>query len=893
MWELRPERSRAFAEAITDARAGRPRVVCIDGDSGMGKSAHLRRLRAAADGFRVLEAYGDPAAYRPPFGVLQQLGVTRTAADDGTLLSPAVAAQALRRVIDEKSRDDALLIAVDDAHWADEESMDALRLVLERTAGDRLLVAVASRPLTGSEHLPWRGLRDRLDGVAVVRLDGIALAEAAQIVGSSSPTADARTVERLWRHTDGNPMYLRSLLGQYSWEDLRDADELPAPVEVARDLDARLSAFDADAAALLRAIAIVGPSWVDRLDAAAIAEIDDAATAVEILLSSGLLVARSGGALTDVRIVHALVRAAIHQSIPADERRRGHLRAAAVLNSPMRRLEHEVAGARRRDEALARRLEDAALAARASTDHRREAQLLQWASQLSEDVAERERRWLDSQLATVLARDVRSVRDRLSEIAWAGDIPRRTVVMAMLFLTESRIADARHLLEGVSDADLSAADELTRTRILVLTAWTMLVSGAPTDRVAAIIRHLPATAAQDVATASFYIRTAGQVAGRQDDFDHLSDDLAAVPLTVQDTPMEDTSRLGWRGAIYSLCGFAREARRDLAEVVSRVRSGRVGGTGGVDHVLYGFALWQDGEIDRAGIEFDAATALALDRLPPLVQAALPLVPLVRGDLERADRLLEESETVLRDLPWTEAIAMLMMAQVARRHAGDDEAARSGYLDYVRTLFGADVASASHPSGAIWHLHVALARIWAGEGDQVEDHLIAIERDMIVPEWAGWARPWLVGLAAERDGDDATALRQLRDAADRADDELPLYRAHLHADLARVASRAGDDATAGDASGRARDLYARIGATRYVERMSAGGRSTDAAAGADVFAALSDREREVATLLIAGFSYAQIAAELFVTRSTVGFHLGNIYAKTGVSTRHALTRLARS
>jgi len=40
------------------------------------------------------------------------------------------------------------------------------------------------------------------------------------------------------------------------------------------------------------------------------------------------------------------------------------------------------------------------------------------------------------------------------------------------------------------------------------------------------------------------------------------------------------------------------------------------------------------------------------------------------------------------------------------------------------------------------------------------------------------------------------------------------------------------------------------------------------------------------------SYAQIAKELFVTRSTVAFHLSNVYAKTGTTTRHGLVQVAR-
>lgn len=56
--------------------------------------------------------------------------------------------------------------------------------------------------------------------------------------------------------------------------------------------------------------------------------------------------------------------------------------------------------------------------------------------------------------------------------------------------------------------------------------------------------------------------------------------------------------------------------------------------------------------------------------------------------------------------------------------------------------------------------------------------------------------------------------------------------------------------------------------------------------------LSARERDVATLAVTGLTYAQIGRELYLSSSTVRFHLSNVYAKTGVSGRHDLTALAR-
>ena len=94
--------------------------------------------------------------------------------------------------------------------------------------------------------------------------------------------------------------------------------------------------------------------------------------------------------------------------------------------------------------------------------------------------------------------------------------------------------------------------------------------------------------------------------------------------------------------------------------------------------------------------------------------------------------------------------------------------------------------------------------------------------------------------------------------------LPLHADRLAADLARLEHREPDG--------------------------SAGG-SPDGAT--DPLDLLSDRERDVVSLLTEGLSYAQIARELYVTRSTVAFHLSNAYAKTNTASRHELVALVRA
>ena len=150
-------------------------------------------------------------------------------------------------------------------------------------------------------------------------------------------------------------------------------------------------------------------------------------------------------------------------------------------------------------------------------------------------------------------------------------------------------------------------------------------------------------------------------------------------------------------------------------------------------------------------------------------------------------------------------------------------------------------------------------------------------------WLDPAAEWIAGLAAEADGDPASARTQVIHAASGGLDALPLHRALAAEDLARVEYALGHDQAAGAVARDATERFAALGLQRH-----------DGASdpGSGVLAGLSDRERDVVGLLVEGLSYVQIARELFVTRSTVSFHLTNVYAKTNTSGRHELVDLVR-
>jgi DNA-binding CsgD family transcriptional regulator len=244
-----------------------------------------------------------------------------------------------------------------------------------------------------------------------------------------------------------------------------------------------------------------------------------------------------------------------------------------------------------------------------------------------------------------------------------------------------------------------------------------------------------------------------------------------------------------------------------------------------------------------------------------------------------------------------------MTEIVRAHAGSAEDRRR--LPSLRGPAPTEVAGRPGYS-TVTLLHVAQAQIWAGDLDQAGDSVARLASAPLPAAWVPAAVHWLRGLIHEAYGDDDQALAELCLAERTAVGEMPFYQAHMLTDLGRVAERLGHPG-AGDAMDQARQIYQRLGAVSYLGRLAAVPPPRAAepevtepevtippgAAPAALPMPVTNRERDVLTLLLKGLSYAQISRELSITRSTVGYHLGNLYAKTGVTSRHQLTELART
>lgn len=191
--------------AVAGAREGTPRVVAIEGEAGFGKTALIREVLGRLDGFRVLRAFGEESSRDERHQVLREWDLLPDPAPRHTLQ----AMRLLGGLVDGSEGPVALVL--DDLHWIDPESVDALAALVQRAAGDRLLVVAGYRP-SGQAHPAWRRLVGDAGVAETITLDGLAPDAAAALVGPDAPDGLA---EALRVHTGGSPLHVLALLREH------------------------------------------------------------------------------------------------------------------------------------------------------------------------------------------------------------------------------------------------------------------------------------------------------------------------------------------------------------------------------------------------------------------------------------------------------------------------------------------------------------------------------------------------------------------------------------------------------------------------------------------------------------------------------------------------------
>jgi DNA-binding CsgD family transcriptional regulator/tetratricopeptide (TPR) repeat protein len=306
----------ALERSLAKARDGQGSLVLVSGEAGIGKSALVRAFCGAQrGGTRVLWGVCDPLFTPRPLGPLLDVaevvgGELAELAQGGA--TPHDVTMALRR---ELGRHSPTIVVIDDAQWADEATLDVLRLLADRLEGVRAAVIVAYRDDLDRWH-PLRIVVGEIGAgraITRVRLQPLSL----QAVTSLAARYGASPAE-LYGKTRGNPFFVTEVL---------EASDIGVPPTVRDAVLARAARLSPAARELLEAVAIA-PSqtelWlVDML-------IEEASTRLEECVAGGMLTVRSGS----VSFRHELARQALEAAIHEPSKVRLHRAVLAALAKP-------------------------------------------------------------------------------------------------------------------------------------------------------------------------------------------------------------------------------------------------------------------------------------------------------------------------------------------------------------------------------------------------------------------------------------------------------------------------------------------------------------------------------------------------------------------------------
>ncbi|MFJ9038685.1 ATP-binding protein [Streptomyces sp. NPDC102406] len=294
-----------LAAAVRDATVGAGSVVLVLGEAGIGKSSLVRALPGVLPpGARLLVGQCDDLVTGRPLGPLRDL-----VGSVGTELARAVRDAGDRHRVHEALRAELAgaphpaVLVVEDVHWADEASLDALRYLVRRVEDlPAVLVLTYRDDQLGRGH-PLRQLLGVVSGAA--RVHRLPLAPLSpEAVRALSAAADLDPAQ-VYTVTSGNPFFVAEVIAA--------GGTGVVPPTVVDAVLARLRGLGDAALDALEQLAVV-PSAVERpLADALLRDGDDALAAAE---QGGLLVV----AVDRVAFRHEIIRRAVVDSLPAARR---------------------------------------------------------------------------------------------------------------------------------------------------------------------------------------------------------------------------------------------------------------------------------------------------------------------------------------------------------------------------------------------------------------------------------------------------------------------------------------------------------------------------------------------------------------------------------------------
>jgi DNA-binding CsgD family transcriptional regulator len=891
---------------LDGVRGGRGGVLVVHGDPGVGKTALLEWTVAEGRGLRVLRTVGVEGEMELPFAALQQLcspildrseGLPDPQRDalsvafglsPGHAPNPFLVGLAVLGLLSEASQERPLLCVVDDAQWLDRASARTLAFVARRLPAGEIACVFAARELG-----------DALAGLPELRVEPLGRRDARTLLESALPARlDEHVLERIVVETRGNPLALLELPRGLTPTQLAGGFGLPAAVPLSASIEEsftrRLATLPGDARRLLL-VAAADPVGDTALVWRAAQQLGIPESAAETVEAEDLL---ELGARVVFR--HPLVRSAVYRAAGLKERRAIH-RALAEATDPLidpdRRAWHQAQAASTPDEVVAAELERSAGRAQARGGLAAVAAFLERAAALTPEPTHRTQRLLAAAGAKRDAGDLESALGLLLDVE-AGVLDelgraRADLLRAQIALQQQRGRDAGRLFMSAAKRLEPLDPELARETYLDALAGAMasdveVVGGAPAVAAAARLAP-PGTAlprAVDVLLDAFATRLTDGYAAAAPTLARALELLLAIDVSDEGAARWLSPSSGRNGNIVALEMWDDEAVHLLA--TRQVQVAR--DTGALVHLQFALSFLARsqmlaGELTAAALTIDEARLIAEATGNPALVNAPMILAAWRGHEAQASELIDATSEEAATRGWT---SNNYARSVLYNGLGRHDAAR----DVAWEALQAD------PIGYGTYLVPELAEAAARTDDRAllesAAEWLSGRTRVISSGWASGVQARVRALLSE--GEVAESLyRQSIEHLSGTRVRLDLARTHLlYGEWLRRERRRLDARTH---LRTALEAFTGMGAEAFARRaerelLATGERARKRTV--DTLDQLTPQETQVARLAADGHTNREIAAQLFISRSTVEYHLRKAFRKLDVKSRTQLEdRLSQS
>ncbi|HEU5388204.1 MAG TPA: AAA family ATPase [Streptosporangiaceae bacterium] len=907
---------RIITGLLDQARGGRSGVLVIRGEAGIGKTALLKYAAGQAADMPVLRGSGVESEAELPFAglhlilrpVLDRLGdlpPAQAAALRGALALPGgqgrpvddrfLVGLGVLTVLSELAEDRPLLCLIDDAQWLDRASADALFFAARRLDAEGVVMLFATRDDHPAFEVP---------GLAMLRVAGLDDEAATELLAIHAGWLPPRTRDRVLQEAAGNPLALIELPAMLTPE--QRSSELAPPAFHIGTVSPTSRVYDAYRARLLhlpeatQAVLLLAAAD-DSADLGAItraAEVLGFSPAdLEPAERAGLVHVGEGG----VSFRHPLLRAAAYHSAALSVKLSAHRALAEVLDGDEnadRRAWHRAAACVRPDPEVADELESAADRARTRTGYAAASSAYLRAAQLTVDREGKARRLVAAAEAAVDAGQMNRARDFAAQAARSGAelrIQARAARIRAVLEFDQGSPRAAHAILVAGARSIAAEEPAMAASMLVESVRNAFFAGDPASAGEAVAQLMTMTLPAGTAPPRFIDALGG-----------LADTLAA-------NPARGVPRIrGWLAVAGPSEGqVAVTPHRFLAAAMTVVTADDAvgyeqtrsltadcrdqGAIGLLPMALHGLSITQiqrgrhRDAVDTATEGLRLAEDTGQSARSCHLRAILSWLSAAAGDRGRCHSFAEQSighavvhQFTLAAAWGTWALALLDLGEgdAGAALTRFESAAEAGaYHPLLATLYAPDQVEAAVRVGRPDRAHGPAARF---------------------REWAAATGcPWAGAVAARcrallsADGDaeqhyaEAVRLHELSGRPFEHARTRLAYGEWLRRQRRRVDARVQLAA--------ALETFAELAAGPWAERarhelLATGATVVATANGAASISRLTPQELQVVRLAALGKTNREIAAQLFLSPRTVGYHLYKAYPKLGIGSRAELTRL---